>query len=182
MKSTDEQDLLGKPVRRRRPAFELALQKKDALTLSERAARARWLKTILPKGGLLMPSDSSFVLTEARSAFVDGYHIAATVMASAFAEHWLAGVLGSKGFDKQAKQGLAACIECARRNELWPDYILDRLDHLRKIRNPFVHLKDYSHPFNLSRRSWGSERTPEDVVEEDAKFALETVFALVQYR
>lgn len=135
---------------------------------------------MLPKGGMLMPSDSAIVFTEARSTFVDGYFIAATVLAAAFAEHWMSGVLSSKGFEKEAARGLSSCIRCARRNGLWAEFILDRLEHLRQIRNPFIHLKEFAHPYNLSQRSWGAGRAPGDVVEEDAKFALETILTLAQ--
>jgi hypothetical protein len=128
-----------------------------------------------------MPSDSFFVFTEARSTYVDGYFIATVVLAASFAEHWMSGVLTARGFEKEADRGLAACIRCARKHELWPDLILNRLEHLRRIRNPFVHLKELSHPYSLSQRSYMKLRDPGDVIEEDARFALETIFALVQF-
>lgn len=180
VKANVGRDLLGQTIRKRRRAYEAALERRDAATVTERAARVRWLNKVLPKGGMLMPSDSHFVFTEARSTFVDGYFIATTILASAFAEHWLAGVLSSKGFEKEAARGLSACIQCARKNGLWPEFVLDRLDRLRRVRNPFVHLKEFSHPHNLTQRSWLAKRDPGEVVEEDARFALETIFALVQ--
>lgn len=180
MSTQADRNLLGERIRRRRPSFEAALERIDASTLPERAARVRWLNKILPRGGMMMPSDSHFIFTETRSTFVAGYFIATTVLASAFAEHWMAGTLSSRGFEKEAARGLSACIKCARGNKLWPDFILDRLDRLRRVRNPFVHLKDYSHPYNLTQRSWLVRRHPGDVAEEDAKFALETIFALVE--
>lgn len=79
----------------------------------------------------MMPSDSHFVFTEARSTFVAGYFIATAVLASAFAEHWMASTLSSRGFEKEAARGLGACIKCARENNIWPDFILDRLDRPR---------------------------------------------------
>lgn len=127
-----------------------------------------------------MPSDSAVVFAEAKSTFVDGYFIASTVLSAAFAEHWMSGVLAAKGFEREAARGLSSCIQCARKNGLWSDFILDRLDHLRQIRNPFVHLKEFNHPYNLSQRSWGSRRDPGKVVQEDAMFALETILALAQ--
>ena len=129
---------------------------------------------------MLLPAESLFVFTEARSAFVDGYFIATLVLASGFAEHWMSGVLTGRGFGKQCKAGMQACITCARENEIWPDVVLTRLAHLQAIRNPFIHLKDFDHGHGLTQRSWRVGREPQDVLEEDAKEALETIFALVQ--
>jgi hypothetical protein len=68
----------------------------------------------------------------------------------------------------------------ARKHEVWPEFVLNRIDHLQSIRNPFVHLKHYDHEHSLTRRSWGAGRDPDEVLEEDAKQALETICALVQ--
>lgn len=174
-----ETDLLGSRIRRRRPAYEVALERRDAQTRPERAARVRWLNKNLP-AWMGMPSDSWFVFNEAKSTYVDGYFIATVVLASAFAEHWLSGRLSAQGFDKEAGRGLAACIRCARKHQAWPDFILDRLDRLRRIRNPFIHLKGFDHDHNLSQRSWLDMKHPGEVAAEDAKFALETVLALVR--
>ena len=173
-------DLFGKKAKKRRPAYEAALERRDRQTLSTRAARVRWVGRNLPKGGMLLPSDSLFVFTEARSTFVDGYFIATVVLAAAFAEHWMAGILTGRGFGAECKAGLRACITCARMHDVWPDFVLARLDHLQSIRNPFIHLKDFSHPHALAQRSWLKGRTPEDVLEQDAKEALESIFALVK--
>lgn len=174
-------DLFGNKKVRRRPAFEAALEKRDQATLSDRAARVRWVNRHIPKGGMLLPSDSLFVFTEARSTFIDGYFIGTIVLAAAFAEHWMTGILTSRGFARECKNGLRACIACGRRHEVWPEVILTRLDHLQSIRNPFIHLKDFEHIHNVAQRSWARGRTPEEVLEEDAREALESIFSLVKF-
>src|SRR5918993_2895547 len=98
-------DLFGRKAKPRRPTYEAALERLDRTTLSERAARARWISRNIPKGGMLLPAESLFVFTEARSAFVDGYFIATLVLASAFAEHWMSGVLTGRGLANSARQG-----------------------------------------------------------------------------
>jgi hypothetical protein len=131
---------------------------------------------------MAMPSETLFVFQEARATFVDGHFVATVVLAAAFAEHWMAGQLEPRGFIKEAAGGLASCIRCARQNHVWPDFLLDRLDYLRKIRNPFVHLKEFSHEHSLSQRSWKRKLAVSEMAEADARHALETVFALVQTR
>jgi hypothetical protein len=129
-----------------------------------------------------MPSDTWFVFGEATSAFIYGHFVATIVLSAAFAEHWIAGHLEARGFSKEASRGLDSCIKCARRQRLWNDFVLDRLDHLRRIRNPFVHLKEYTHAHSLTQRSWHRGLDPDEVAEADAKHALETLSALVHAR
>lgn len=173
-------DLFGKRTKKRRPAYEAALERRDRATLSERAERVRWVSRKIPKGGMGLPSDSLFVFTEARSTFVEGYFIATVVLSAAFAEHWMTGILSARGYVKECRGGLRACIACARKGEIWPELVLDRLDHLQTIRNPFIHLKDFDHSHTLTQRSWMMGHDPADVLEKDAEEALETIFALVE--
>jgi hypothetical protein len=174
-------DLFGRELKTRRPAYEAALEKRDSWTRPQRAARVRWLKQKLP-GGMGMPMDTMFVFNEATSSFIDGYFVATIVLSSAFAEHWIAGHLEARGLSKEASRGLDSCIQSARRLRMWPDLILDRLDYLRKVRNPFVHLKKYTHEHSLNQRSYHRGLDAGEVAEADAKHALETVSALVHAR
>jgi len=173
-------DLFGLERRSPRPAYEAALEERDKLTRPSRAARVRWLKQKLPSGGLGMPGDTWFVFSEARSTFVEGYFVATVVLSAAFAEHWMIGQLEVRGFAKDARTGLAGCVRCARRECLWSDFLLDRVDYLRTIRNPFVHLKEMGHEHSLTGRSWTRKIATEELAEGDAKHSLETIFALVQ--
>jgi hypothetical protein len=173
-------DLLGTKIKARRPHYEAMLERRDHQSLVDRASRVRWLNQKLPKGGLLMPADSMFVFSEAKSTFVNGYYISTIVLAAAFAEHWMSGILTGRGWGTDCKSGLRACVRCAREHEVWPDFVLSRIDRLQSIRNPFIHLKDFNHEHSLIQRSWASGRDPDEVLEEDAKQALETICALVQ--
>jgi hypothetical protein len=173
-------DLFGKKPKQRRPAYEASLERRDRTTLVERAERVRWIRRKLPKVGMGLPSDSSFVFTEARSTFVDGYFIATLVLAAAFAEHWMTGILSRRGYGGECRRGLRACISCARKYDVWPELVLGRLAHLQTIRNPFIHLKDFDHSHTLTQRSWMRGHSPAEVLEHDAKDALEAIFTLVQ--
>jgi hypothetical protein len=99
-----------------------------------------------------MPLETGLVFEEAKASFVYGNFVAVIVLAAAFIEHWFIASLEVRGYQKDASQGLAAAISCARRNKLVNSMILDKADRLPLIRNPFVHLKEFDHKHGLTQR------------------------------
>jgi hypothetical protein len=99
-------------------------------------------------------------------------------LASAFIEHWLGLHLESKGFHKEAKKGLAAIIECAQKNGLVHEYLLNKADDLRKIRNPFVHLKPFDHHHRITQRAMKSLSDPIIIMDKDARDALSIMYTI----
>ena len=131
-------DLLGKPLRQRRPKYEAALERHELRQVPDRAERVRWLSQVIPRsGGYLMPLESMRVFQEAKDCFVYGQYVATVVLASAFAEHWLGGLLQASGHEKVATQGLAAIVAHYRERGALPPILCEQLDTLRRIRNPF---------------------------------------------
>lgn len=175
-------DLFGKPIRQPRSKYEVGLEKFDRATRQERAQRLRWVDRAIPRG-LMMggPYETMLVFKEAKDAYIAGQPIASLVLASAFIEHWMAGHIASRGFDAEAKRGLAACVECARSHSFLPDAILNKLDRLRLHRNPFVHLKPIDHEHIVSRRMLRDRLAPEDLLDRDAQEALALMFTIGLY-
>ncbi len=158
-------DLFGRPVRQRRPRYEAALQKADTVTLPERAVRARWLAKIVPRHSyFMMPLETYYILREAKSSFIQGSYVATLVLATSFVEHWLTSHLTARGHAKEASRGLSACIQVARNAELVDRVILDKVDRLRLLRNPFVHLKNVDHEYRIDHRSIRSRLHPDEVL------------------
>jgi len=146
-------DLFGKPIRSRRPRYEAALERQERRTLPERAARVRWLSEVIPRNRMFgMPLETGLVFEEAKASFVYGNFIGAIVLAASFLDHWFTASLGQRGYHREACQGLAAAIKCARVNNLADPLILDKADRLRAIRNPFVHLKSFDRPHTLGQK------------------------------
>src|SRR5260370_18887568 len=138
-------DLYGKPVRQRRLRYEAALEEADRKTLPERAARVRWLSDTIPKNLMFGASvETALVFEEATATFVHGNFVAAIVLSAAFVEHWFVASLIARGYQKEASQGLAVAISCARANNLVSPLILDKADRLPLIPNPFVHFKSFT--------------------------------------
>lgn len=118
---------------------------------------------------------------EAKSSFIYGCFVASTVMAAAFVEHWLAGQLSNRGFAKEAERGLAAIVTCCKQQNLMNEAILDRVERLRQIRNPFVHLKSFEHPHSIGQRTLRERRHPFSIMESDAKESLITMYLVAKY-
>ena len=147
-KQPASKDLFGKPVKQRRPRYEATVERADKTTRPDRAARTRWLAKAIPKGyGFGLPLETVYVLNDAISSFIAGNFVAVIVLSSAFVEHWFTACLSERGYEKEASRGLAASIKLASTHDLVQPAILSKVDRLRLIRNPFVHLKAYGASF-----------------------------------
>lgn len=182
-KDTVAKDLFGKPVRQRRPRYEAALERGEKKTLPERAARVRWLSGVIPRDRIFgMPVETALVFEEAKGSFVYRNFVAVIVLATAFIEHWFLASLEARGFHKEASRGLAAAIDCARRNNLVDSIILDKADRLRLIRNPFAHLKEFDHKHRISERMASTRNFDiTALLENDAKEALIAMYGVAVY-
>ena len=183
VKGTVAKDLFGKPVRQQRPRYEVTLERQEKKTLPERAARIQWLSGVIPRDRMFgMSLETGLVFEEARVSFVYGNFVAVIVLAAAFIEHWFIASLEARGYRAEASRGLAAAINCARRNKLVHSTILDKADRLRQIRNPFVHLKEFDHKNNLSQRmSQNRDFRIHALLEDDAKEALIAMYGVAVY-
>ncbi len=175
-------DLFGKVIKTRRPRYEASLERGDKRTLPGRAARVRWLSGVIPKNSMFgMPFETLLVFQEAKSSYICGNFVAAIVLASSFVEHWLSASLDERGFHKEASKGLASSIKCARANNLVEPLLLDKADHLRMIRNPFVHLKSFDHEHSINQRLMAKRTDPATLLEADAQEALLAMYGIALY-
>lgn len=134
-----ERDLFGKRLRARRSRYEVGLEKFDGATRAERAERLRWIDKTIPRGlSVGGPYETMLVFKEAKDCYIAGHLVAALILAAAFMEHWMSGFIAARGFEAESKRGLAACTDCARKNQFLPEAVLNKLDRLRVVRNPFV--------------------------------------------
>jgi hypothetical protein len=177
-----QKDLLGKPIRQRRPKYEAALERHELQNVPERAERIRWLSTIIPRGGgYMMPLESMRVFQEAKDCFIYGQFVATLVLSASFMEHWLGSILCAAGNPKGAGQGLKAIVVHCRELNVIPVALCDKIDALRLSRNPFVHLKSFDHPHNLGQRMLARRMHAESILESDAKDALAVMYSVAVY-
>ena len=131
----------------------------------------------------MMPFATAFVFDEARRTFVNGDFVATILLAAAFIEHRLGSHSRSKGYVNVARQGLAQIVACARDHDFAAAYLLDKVDRVRQIRNPFVHLKPFEHEHGLIQRMIrGEVEEPATLLEKDAKEALALMYTIAVAR
>ncbi len=173
MPRTSDKDLFGHARKRRPTRLRSILNGFDRRTFDQRLARLAHLQTIFPKGySFLLPPETSFVFDEAKMAFINGQFISTILLAQAFIEHIFQCKIAARGDTKIAEAGLAAMTKYLAKHELLHEFLVKKVDELRKIRNPFVHLQNNLSSKGVFNRIVKEQKSPEQLLEEDAQRAL----------
>lgn len=173
-------DLFGRRRRIHRTRAEIYLHKYDRDTYLIRLERLEWISKVFPKGsGMLAPPETVYIFDEIKMTYLNGQHISTILLAAAFLEHWLSGRLRDRGYIREAERGLKSIIECMRKHSLLDTFLLRKADRLRKIRNPFVHMKECDHEARIFRRALKERTDPFILLERDAREAITLVFEIV---
>jgi hypothetical protein len=174
-----DQDLLGRSLKKRKPRLASALEKHDHNSFDDRLDRLHWLQKVFPAGyGFVMSPETLYVFDEAKITFVTGAFVATILLSASFIEHWFGNILRGRGFADEANSGLGSIIECMRRERLMHEFLLRKADRLRKIRNPFVHLKSFDHRERVTHRAMRQGKHPIAILEDDAKEALSLMYGI----
>lgn len=180
-----QRDLFGKKIAKlkKRSRLELYLAKYDKDSFSERLIRLQHIKKIFPKGySIASDVETVYIFGEAKMAFVNGEYISTILLSQAFIERKLQKHFNSKGLEKVASRGLKAMVDHAKKNKTVHAFLIEKIDTLRKKRNPFVHLKEIGHEFNLDQRMAKSINSPKgfkqpfEILFEDAKEAISLMY------
>jgi hypothetical protein len=172
------QDLFGNEIEAKAEPLENELAAYDENTFEERLERLKYLHQVYPEDyGFLMSVEMHYLFNEARRAFINGEFIGTILLAQSFIEHWLQSKLEAKGFVfSRSKQGLNYILTCLRDGRLMHEFLIDKIDQLRKMRNPFVHVRPFDDPHNIVERSYKLGKIPDMVLENDAKDALSLMY------
>lgn len=151
----------------------------DNATREERASRLRFIKEEFgPPVDMVLVGGvpAMFAIQEMTHSFVVGNFMATVLLAQVFVEHSLGGSFILGGDDTTATSGFAKLInESLSRGDLSAD-LADRLHELRKMRNPYSHPSPGVTPRSYMGRLREKEvYIPEDLAEQDARFALQVV-------
>lgn len=173
-------DLFGNEVAQADLPLAEGLAAYDDSTFAAPLSRLEYLHTVFPENySFLMSMSSYYLFEEARQAFINGEMVGTVLLSQAFIEHWLQGQLESKGYVfGRSKQGLSYILKCLRADGLLHDFLIEKIDDLRKLRNPFVHLRPIDDPQEISRRSVDARKAPDVVLEKDAKAALSLMYRI----
>ena len=181
-KGTNEKDMFGHPVKKRVDKYERMLAKSDKETFAHRVERLKFVDGIIGDIGMLGSMETVFIFREAGWAYINGAFISTIMLSQAFIERRLHDLMIEKGFEGEANHGAQSIIKFCRKHQLVTDFLLDKFDRLRQIRNPFVHVKPPDHPFSLDQRMFTEKTQPNDLIESDAKEALSLMYTLLLTR
>ncbi|HKJ81128.1 MAG TPA: hypothetical protein VJ954_03845 [Ignavibacteriaceae bacterium] len=172
-----EKDLFGYTKRPRKRKLESALQKMDSQSFSSRLERLQYLNKIIPKNlGFVFSVEMHYLLSEAINCLINGQCVATILLSQSFIEHWLEDKIEQEKVKKQGKKNLATIVKAMKENNTIQIGLLDKIDRLRKIRNPFVHFKPNEKEFNIVNMSYFNNQTPEDFLYKEAKNAISLLY------
>jgi hypothetical protein len=168
---------------RKQSIEEVTLSRYDKRSLPDRIQRLKFLKKVFPKGHSFGSDlETAIIFDEVKMAFINGEFISTILLSQAFIERRLQMHYISLGLEGIAKRGLKSIIDHAKKHNTIHYFLLPKIDELRQKRNPFMHLKDYDHKFNISQRIYNGKdksfRQPMELIGEDAHEALRLMYAI----
>jgi hypothetical protein len=163
-----------------RNELEKDLCEYDDFTFQFRLARLKYILSVYPPGYGMMSLEMHYLFTEAMHSYINGEFVATILISQSLIEHWLFGTLREKGYPLKENAGLGEIIKTMRKYQLLHSFLIDKIDQLKKIRNPYVHSKPMSHPDNLDHRSVNQNKNHQVLAENDAKEALALMYEIIQ--
>jgi len=166
--------------------FEAFLKEQDAISLPYRAERLRFLvETYGEPRYQLLSYMASHYLEEAKLCYLNGTYTSCILIVQAALEDILRHFYRLMGNDKLAnKSGFKELIEESVKKRFIIEEEADAMNHVRNLRNPYVHTKGPMHQSGFIRRAQESnfEKDDWDLMKEDAEDAIRCLFALIKRR
>jgi hypothetical protein len=126
---------------------------------------------------------ASIAYVEARSSFVNGNFIATILLCQSLIENLLAGFLHVQSdSDLPDKIQFKETLQRCKSKGFLTDEECVALDRLVKLRNPLMHFRNVNDSGNLLRRSMQAGMPAEDMLEDDASFAIGVAIKVLSKR
>lgn len=166
------------------PRFDPAeeeLKDYDTHSFIERVNRLKFINKIYPFGYREFGSDeSSRIFDEALHSYIFGQYVATIILAQAFVERRFQEYFHIRLDEKRCKYTLAKFINEFKGTGFLPDFIIDKIDKIRLKRNPFVHHRIPLQKDTLMARSFERKINADELLQNDAKEAIEIMLEMVQ--
>jgi len=174
-----------KRLKKVKSRLESALSRYDRFSFKERLDRLRFLNEIYPRG-LIFSADPEtiFIFDELKNVYVSGGLISTIILSQALIERKLQIHFNHEGLGSVAKRGLKEMLSYGKKHGLINNYFFDRIDKLRRNRNPFMHLHPWNHEFTTTQRFIKNAkkgkfaRQPYDLLFDDAKESIRLAYAV----
>ncbi len=117
-----------------------------------------------------------FALDELKRSYAYGNFMATVLLAQVFIEQSLGGWYSLAGKNNIAEKGFAGLVDAVLKDGHITTELAERLHRLRRMRNPYIH-----HTGGMGKGSYMGRLVepefiaPEDLVVEDAKFAIHAI-------
>lgn len=148
-----------------------------------RIERLRWIIDNTPstQHGFLFHGGemAARLYEEARYCFVEAQYLATTILCVSFVEHHLSGMMYGAGDDDAEDFTAYNAIEEAKKRGLISDDEASALHEARMVRNPIAHFQAPLDGNGLSKRAIEESASTQQIVEEDAKDALDAMFRVI---
>lgn len=160
------------------------LRNQDVLSLPYRTDRLRFLMENLGEHRhLLLPEMAYYYFEEVRTCYINGAYVACVLLVQAAIEDILRDFFRSAGMNKFAdKSGFKQLIGTCVARKLINEEEAERIEHIRRIRNPYTHTKRIMHRTSLFKRMerLNFEKEASDLMREDAESAILSLFDLLK--
>lgn len=168
-----EKDLFGEKIKHDPTIQEQYLRNRDEMYLGNRIKRLEYLHQINPDG-LVFAGDTELVFgyREAQDAFIAGHFLSTIVLSQAFIEKIMHVHFEQIDLKNISGKGLAKMIAYCKENNIGHEIVINKIDWLRKIRNPITHLKNLNYGHRLDNRAFENRKNPLIQLEDDAKEAI----------
>lgn len=172
-----EKDLFGNIKRKRKTKLEVSLEKSDSYTYPVRLERLQYINKITPKHiSFLYSVEMHYLHSEAIRSFINGQFVAVLLLSHSFIEHWLEDRIEESKIKRYGNHSLANIIKAMKEKNSANISLLDKIDRLRKIRNPFVHYKPSNYEFSVMNLSIPNKTMPDDLLYKEAKEAISLLY------
>jgi len=159
------------------------LNAEDQAKFVERLARLHFLgeqhggpRDQLITGGLI----GNLAIDEACWCFINGQFIACVVLTQIVLEHLLAGLFRIAGRDDIAGAGFGRILREAYSERFISSAEFDKFNSLRAKRNPYSHSHKPLTPNSIEVRMLKANTPYEEIMEQDAREALQMLFGILQ--
>jgi hypothetical protein len=182
-----QKDLFGTEIKHEEDDSAIELSLIEGNTFEQKVKRFKYLEKLLAPDtceygncsglGVSANLESRLLFEEAKTTYVNGEFIATILLCQAFIEHWLT-VLCERNVAELPKNLEGLLTVCCKEGLVHP-YVLEKINDLRLIRNPLTHRKSSEYPYSISQRMVDMKVDREELLENDAKKAIEIMFTLL---
>lgn len=175
-------DLFGNDIENNKDSARNELEYFDKNTFSHRLKRLKHINKIYPFGTHIFGSEeSSIIFKETLNNYIFGNFTSVIILSLSFIERRIQEYYNLR-FDKRYKSNLNTLLREMEKEDFIDKYFIDRINKLRKYRNPLVHFRDPNHEDSLEFRSIESKKLRYELLERDAKESLDLMLIISKFR